>query len=216
MVQFPPPNQVNKQYRIFSNPNEKGIRVSDSRWSWLGRSIKYQGTDHQNYFLNRTSAKAYLKRHGIKTSHFSDSKILKKIAELNSLKIEEKLSEVQKSPIIRENKTLPVSEKTITKDAQKDAQEKLDVTQFLNRAESYYDTLPRNPMSPVELTLRYKKTFLDYVAKKLNDPQFQKDPVKFMDGWEKVESDIFIPNSYTDNQARIFFEKEVMPNISNS
>lgn len=105
MIEFPIPNQVNKQHRIFSDSttSEKGIRASDSRWSWLGRSIKYKGTDHQDYFLNRTSAKAYLKRHGIKVSHLSDSKILTKLAELNPNKKEEKIPEqkIQKSPEIQ-------------------------------------------------------------------------------------------------------------------
>lgn len=99
MIQLSTPSQYNnKQYRIFSDPkkSEIGIRASDSRWSWLGSSIKYQGTDHKDYFINRKSAKSYLKRHEIKTSHLSDSEILTKLAELNPVKKEKKIEE-QKS-----------------------------------------------------------------------------------------------------------------------
>jgi len=68
---LPSPITFDKQHRIFTekesptgNSQNPGIRASNSRWSWLWRSIKYTTEQKQTYYLNRNSAVKYLERNG--------------------------------------------------------------------------------------------------------------------------------------------------------
>lgn len=56
---IPQYNKEYKQHRIMAEPGDKGIRASRSRWSWLGKSIKYLGNDNKYYYVNANSAKKY-------------------------------------------------------------------------------------------------------------------------------------------------------------
>lgn len=62
------------------NIKKKGIRASDSRWDWIGPSIKYRGEDHKDHYLNRNSAINFLKRHNVKNvNKLSKKEILNEI-----------------------------------------------------------------------------------------------------------------------------------------
>lgn len=87
MTVLPKPNYNReiKQERIFFDKaiGEKGIRASDCRWNWLGKSIKYKGEDNKEHYLNRTSARKFLKRHHIDVKNLSNNDILIKISEIS-------------------------------------------------------------------------------------------------------------------------------------
>lgn len=80
-------DQNYKESRIFNdkkidnaiNNQHLGIRASKSRWSWLGRSIKYQASDGKTYYLNLNSAKKFLNRNHILLNQIKKGSILKNV-----------------------------------------------------------------------------------------------------------------------------------------
>lgn len=93
----------NNQQRIFSNLDgkKKGIRASDSRWDWFGPSIKYRGEDNKDHYLNRASAKKFLKANKIDTKKLKDDDIIAEIDKIkSSIILKNQLSESSFSPLV--------------------------------------------------------------------------------------------------------------------
>lgn len=77
-------NSVFKQKRILVNneKGERGIRASNSRWSWPGKCIQYTGEDRKVHYLNYNSAKKFLKSHNIDVKKLSDMGIINEISQI--------------------------------------------------------------------------------------------------------------------------------------
>lgn len=71
-----------------ADSSSRGIRASNSRWSWWGKSIKYLGADGKHHFLNRKSSIHYLNKtlgsYSCISNRSSNNKILNKITTLHA------------------------------------------------------------------------------------------------------------------------------------